>query len=78
MFCRHSLLASKLLAKIRETLYLELSVKDLFIHPSLSSLAKLIDFKLGTGENANGNALTPTLGIDLLKEVTRHDTVGLR
>lgn len=78
MVCRHSLLAAKLLGKIRESLHVEVTVKDLFIHPSLSSLAKLIDFKLGIGNYSNTQAVTPTVGVNLLKEVARHDTVGQR
>ncbi len=57
---------------------LDLTVKDLFTHPSLSSLAKLIDFRLGKGEQSDQDAVTPTAGVNLLKEVAKHNTVGLR
>ena len=78
IFFRHSLLATKLLAKIRESLNVELTVKDLFIHASLSSLAKLIDFKQGTGEYSNGSAVTPLAGVDLRQEARKHDNTVLR
>ena len=75
---RHSLLATKLLAKIRESLNVDLTVKDLFIHASLSSLAKLIDFKQGTGEYSSGSAVTPLVGVDLRQEARKHDNIVLR
>ena len=70
--CRHSLLATKLLSKVRERFSLELNVKDLFIYSTISSMAKLIDTKTRqNGRESPDMISVPTL--DLLKEVEMHD-----
>lgn len=45
----HSLLAARLLSKIREEFSIELTVKDLFLYPTVSDMANVIDDKLTNG-----------------------------
>ena len=67
---RHSLLATKLLANLNEEFKVEMTVKDLFIHPTVFSLAKAIDSLQGKNTDGEENRMSPTL--DLIKEVQRH------
>ncbi|KAK6976349.1 linear gramicidin synthase subunit D [Biomphalaria glabrata] len=73
----HSLMATELLQRARKKFQVTLAVKDLFLYPTISSLAKLIDARLANNNgseaisNVNGEATEPK--IDLHAEVTRHD-----
>ncbi|ELT91031.1 hypothetical protein CAPTEDRAFT_168750 [Capitella teleta] len=62
----HSLLATKLLSRVRSEFNVELAVHDLFIHSSVSAMAKVIDSH--AAGNAN-NLVSPVPTVDLLKEV---------
>ncbi|ELT91027.1 hypothetical protein CAPTEDRAFT_189369 [Capitella teleta] len=66
----HSLLATKLLSRVRSEFNVELAVHDLFMHSSVSAMAKVIDSH--AAGNAN-NLVSPVLTVDLLKEVASHD-----
>ena len=72
----HSLLASKLLAKVAEKFGVELSVTNLFAHSTVSVMARLLDSKLH--QNAGGDAVVMEPTLDLKKEVEMHDQNMLR
>ncbi|CAL1531382.1 unnamed protein product [Lymnaea stagnalis] len=73
----HSLMATELLQRARKKFKVNLSVRDLFLYPTVASLAKLIDARLfsqGSGDSngaVNGEAVEPQ--VDLRAEVMRHD-----
>ncbi|XP_013419834.1 uncharacterized protein LOC106180401 [Lingula anatina] len=66
----HSLLATKLLNRVKEQFKTELTVRDLFIHSTVSMMAKLIERQSGTGDTTLAR-LSPEL--DLRKEVEMHN-----
>ena len=72
----HSLLASKLLAKVAEKFRVELSVTNLFIHSTVSAMARLLDSMLSQNGSRDAVVAEPTL--DLAKEVEMHDQNVLR
>ncbi|KAH9494553.1 hypothetical protein Btru_019837 [Bulinus truncatus] len=73
----HSLMATELLQRARKKFQVNLAVRDLFLYPTISSLAKLIDTRLANnngleaGVTLNGEFNEPKL--DLHAEVTRND-----
>ena len=73
----HSLLASKLLAKVAGKFGVELSVTNLFVHSTVSAMARLLDtILLQQGGMGDAVIIEPTL--DLKKEVDMHDQNILR
>ncbi|XP_064637306.1 uncharacterized protein LOC135493708 isoform X2 [Lineus longissimus] len=64
----HSLLAARLLSKLNNEIGLEITVHDLFLHPTVSRLANLVESKQGkTTEELSESSL------DLMNEVNLHD-----
>lgn len=61
------MLATKLLGKVKEKFGVELAVRDLFVHSSVSAMAKMIDGQ----ESLTSRETLPT--VDLIKEVDSHD-----
>ncbi|XP_035825631.1 linear gramicidin synthase subunit D [Aplysia californica] len=73
----HSLLATELLTRAKQKFSVHLAVKDLFLCPTISSLAKLIDNRLAN-KNGGGSSVSSSEDdimpkLDLLAEVRRHD-----
>ena len=69
-YYRHSLLATELLGCLKEQYKVNLTVKNLFEHPTITSVSQFIDFKLnktGDKEAVNGTKVT----YDLRKEVNK-------
>ncbi|GFN88138.1 linear gramicidin synthase subunit d-like, partial [Plakobranchus ocellatus] len=67
----HSLLASELLERARAKFQVDLAVRDLFQYPTVSSLAMLIDRRLGNTRSGSPEVFLQQL--DLQAEVQRHD-----
>lgn len=70
----HSLLATKLLSRVQAEFGVELSVKDLFISPTVSAMSKRIDGQLRVSPTVE-RAPTPEPRLDLMKEVETHDQI---
>ncbi|KAK2165584.1 hypothetical protein LSH36_48g05032 [Paralvinella palmiformis] len=70
----HSLLATKMLNKVMETFNIELTVKDLFVHSTISSMADLLD-QHDPDKPHRKLSLVPEL--DLMREVDNHDQAVL-
>ncbi|XP_006818170.1 uncharacterized protein LOC102809176, partial [Saccoglossus kowalevskii] len=71
----HSLLAAKLLSLIKDKVKVEITVRDLFQHSTVSAMAKLIDAKLKKTEDIDIVCKEPVL--NLMSEVVRHDQGGV-
>ncbi|BFZ14993.1 hypothetical protein BsWGS_18032 [Bradybaena similaris] len=73
----HSLMATELLLRAKRKFNINLAVRDLFLYPTVASLAKYIDSCLINNGEGNGNQRSkediPEQQIDLLAEVERHD-----
>ena len=66
----------KLLRQVNDKFGLELTIRDLYMHSSISTLAKLIDsIMMGSGETDNS---TIDLHIDLKREVKKYDCMMYR
>ncbi|XP_077984922.1 uncharacterized protein LOC144439501 [Glandiceps talaboti] len=68
----HSLLAARLLSLIRDSLNVELTVRDLFQHSTIEDMAKLIDVTLQHIENGQIFEGEQSV-VDLKAEVAKHD-----
>jgi thioester reductase-like protein len=58
----HSLLAAKALARVRSRFQVELSLRELFLHPTIAGVAQATDLALATGTSA------PMTELDLERE----------
>ncbi|XP_069130390.1 uncharacterized protein [Argopecten irradians] len=66
----HSLLATQLLGNLRDKYQVDITVRDLFIYPTIASISQLIEAKKKNSEN---DVVVPKVTFDLKAEVKRHD-----
>lgn len=70
-------MATELLLRAKRKFNINLAVRDLFLYPTVASLAKYIDSCLVNNGEGNGSQRSkediPEQQIDLLAEVERHD-----
>ena len=78
--CRHSLLATRLLNAINERFSASVSVKDLFIRPTVFAMARHIDVLTNRTDSdmSDEDSRSASPPLDLIKEVERHDQAVLR
>jgi thioester reductase-like protein len=66
----HSLLAARALARVRSRFQVELSLRELFLHPTIAGVAQATDLALATGKSA------PMTELDLERETELDDSIG--
>jgi len=72
----HSLLAARLLGMVKEKFALELSVKDLFVHSTVSAMAALITSQSSPGQMPRSPSIRHlSKDLDLRKEVEKHGSM---
>ncbi|XP_074650108.1 uncharacterized protein LOC141905204 [Tubulanus polymorphus] len=67
----HSLLAAKLLSKTKQLFGVDVTVRELFVHSTISQLASLIEKKMQPDNKPSSPEPSPS--IDLVNEVEVHD-----